>query len=587
VFDLETDGLLPEVTKIHTLTIYDTDTQEYTTYDKADVSAGIARVLSAGWICGHNIIAYDIPVIKKLYGVAPKGQVRDSMVLARLAYPEIKDIDYGLLKQGKLPSKLVGSHSLKAWGYRLGEHKGEFKTDWQEWSQEMSDYCKQDVKVTTLLMERMMARGIPEEAIALEHQVHTIIYRQQSYGFLFDREKAEKLYATLLKRQKELTSKLREFFPAWYVNTGRFTPKRRDRAKGYEAGCEFTKVKYTEFNPGSRAHIADRLGKLYGWKPKEFTEDGSPKLDEEILKTLPYPEAEYLTEFFMIDKRIGQLAEGKESWLKNIGKDGRIHGSVNSIGAVTRRMTHSHPNVAQVPKVGSPFGAECRGLFTAPDGRVLVGADAAGLELRCLAHYMAAYDQGAYSKEILKGDIHTTNQLAAGLSTRDDAKTFIYAFLYGAGDFKIGTILGGGAAKGKAVKEKFLQSLPALATLKTMVESVARTKGSLRSLDGAPMKVRSLHSALNTLLQGAGALVMKKAQVILDASLQAQEYVPGVDYEFVGTVHDEWQIECKENLAEIIGKMAADSIRLAGEALNFRCPLAGTYKVGKTWADTH
>ena len=590
IFDLETDGLLPEVSKVHTLTTYSTITHEFNTFDKEFARAGIQFVMDAAEICGHNIIAYDLPVIKKLFGWEPKGKVRDTIILSRLAYPEIKDVDYGLNREGKLPGNLIGRHSLEAWGYRLGQRKGTFgkTTNWKEWSQEMSDYCKQDVKVTAELFNRVRAKGLPEEAIELEHQVQTIIYRQQVYGFLFDREKAETLYATLLKKQHEIGKKLSTFFKPWYVKGVSFTPKRSDKKKGYVAGVEFTKVKYTEFNPASRAHIADRLATLYGWKPAEYTEDGTPKLDEEILKALPYPEAPYLAEYFLLLKRIGQIAEGKEGWLKTVEKDGRIHGSVNTIGAVTRRMSHAHPNVAQVPRVGSPYGADCRGLFTSPKGRVLVGADASGLELRCLAHYMAAYDGGAYVQEILKGDIHTTNQKAAGLPDRDSAKTFIYAFLYGAGDYKIGIILNAGAAEGKAIKAKFLQSLPALATLKNVVESVAKDKGTLRSLDGAPMKVRSQHSALNTLLQGAGAIIMKKALVILDANLQGvYNFIPGKDYEFVANIHDEWQIECKENLAEIIGKMAAESFKWAGEALKLRCPLAGEYKVGKTWADTH
>jgi hypothetical protein len=587
ILDLETDGLLPEVTKVHTLTTYNTETNIFNTYDQGQVPAGLTSIREAPSICGHNIIAYDLPVIKKLYGWEPKGKIRDTIILARLAYPEIKEVDYGLNREGKLPGNLIGRHSLEAWGYRMGEAKGVKMTDWSEWTQDMSDYCKQDVKVTTMLLQRVMAKGLPEEAIELEHQVQTIIYRQHVYGFLFDKEKAEKLYSSLLKRQKELGLKLAEFFPPWTTEEI-FIPKRGNKTKGYVTGVPFTKVKIIEFNPASRAHIHNRLSTLYGWKPTEFTEEGTPCLDEENLKALPYPEAPYLAEYFLLLKRIGQLAEGKESWLKAVEKDGRIHGSVNTIGAVTRRMTHAHPNMAQVPRVTSPYGAECRGLFGSPDGRVLVGADASGLELRCLAHYMAAYDGGAYVKELLKGDIHTSNQKAAGLPDRDTAKTFIYAFLYGAGDFKIGSILNAGASKGKKIKAQFLESLPALAQLKSVVESVAKDKGTLRSLDGAPMKVRSQHAALNTLLQGAGAIVMKKALVILDANLLGvYNFMPGKEYEFVANIHDEWQIECDERYATTIGETAKLAFELAGKALNLRCPLAGEYKIGKTWADTH
>jgi len=586
IFDLETDGLLPEVSVIHTITTYETERNLYATYDKRDAKHGIKQILDAKEICGHNIINYDIPVIRKLCGQTPKGLVRDTIVLARLAYPEIKELDFALLKLGKLPGKLIGRHSLEAWGWRIGEYKGTKIEDWSQWTQDMSDYCKQDVNVTQLLWRRCMQKGLPEEAIVLEHQVQTIIQRQTEFGFAFDKNKAEKFYSILLKKQKELSAKLREFFPPWTTEEV-FIPKRDNKTKGYKANVPFVKVKTIEFNPASRAHIANRLTTLYGWKPTEWTDDGSPKLDEDTIKELNYPEAPYLAEYFLITKRIGQLAEGTEAWLKNVGSDGRMHGSVNTIGAVTRRMTHSHPNMAQVPRVGTEYGADCRGLFYSPAGTELVGADASGLELRCLAHYMAAYDKGAYVQELLKGDIHTVNQRLAGLPDRDTAKTFIYAFLYGAGDFKIGTIIGKGTAQGKAIKNKFLEGLPALASLKSVVESVAQEKGVLRSLDGAPIKVRSQHAALNTLLQGAGAIIMKKALICTDQSLQESGLIPGKDYEFVANIHDEWQIECKKGLGTTCGEHSVKGIIRAGELLNLRCPLNGEFKVGRTWTETH
>lgn len=586
IFDLETDGLLPEVSVVHTITTYNTENKLFATYDKEDVHHGINQIMEAPEICGHNVINYDLPVIQKLYGMIPVGKVRDTMVLLRLAYPEIKELDYALTKQGKLPGKLIGRHSLEAWGWRIGEHKGTKIQDWSHWTQEMSDYCKQDVNVTQLLYARVMKKELPEEAILLEHQVHSIIQRQTAFGFAFDRNQAEKFYSRLLKRQKELAAKLREFFPPWETFT-MFTPKRDNKSRGYKAGVPFKKTKMVEFNPTSRAHIVNRLTTLYGWKPTAWTDAGAPIMDEEVIADLKTPEAPYLQEYFLIDKRIGQLAEGKEAWLTNVGDDGRMHGSVNTLGAVTRRMTHSHPNMAQVPRVTSPYGKECRGLFYAPAGRELVGADASGLELRCLAHYMAAYDDGAYVQELLKGDIHTVNQRLAGLPDRDSAKTFIYAFLYGAGNYKLGTIVGKGTAQGKTLKEQFLESLPALASLKSVVESVAQEKGVLRSLDGVPIRVRSQHAALNTLLQCAGAIVMKRALVITDHMLLASGFIPGTDYEFVINVHDEWQIECKEGLGNTIGEFSVKGIIKAGELLNLRCPLDGEFRVGRTWAETH
>lgn len=596
IFDLETNGLLPEVSCVHVLVIYNTDTGETDVYDdqpasmNAPIRNGIRRLMLAPDICGHNIIGYDLAVLDKLYPNMKKytGCVWDTLVMARLAYPEIKEVDFALHREGKLPANLIGSHSLEAWGYRLGEPKGSFDGPWDEWTQEMSDYAVQDIRVTHKLLEKLISRNLPQQAIEIEHEVQKIVHRQTQYGFLFDKEKAEILYSSLLKRQRELTAKLRKFFPPWYVNMGEFTPKRNDRGKGYVAGAKFTKLKYTQFNPASRFHVADRLKKHYGWTPKEFTETGVPKLDESVLAALPYPECQMLAEYYLILKRIGQLAEGKEGWLKNVDKDGRIHGDVNTIGAVTRRMTHSRPNIAQVPRIGTEYGRECRELFIAPPGRVLVGVDASGLELRCLGHYMATYDDGAYAEVVSKGDVHTRTQQATGLPSRNAAKTFIYAFIYGAGDYKIGTIIGKGAAAGKNLKAKFLAEFPALAALKSKVENVARNRGVLLSLDGAPMKVRSLHSALNTLLQGAGALIMKKALIEADYSLRVLHgLTPGQDYEFVANIHDEWQIECKAEYADLVGQQAVKAIRIAGTHFNLRCPLDGEYKVGKTWAETH
>jgi DNA polymerase I-like protein with 3'-5' exonuclease and polymerase domains len=452
----------------------------------------------------------------------------------------------------------------------------------------MDDYCAQDVEVTTTLWNLLMSKGFSEESIQLEHDVAPIIERQTRYGFLFNQEKARKLEETLVARRSELADKLREAFPPWEVKDGPlFIPKRDNKARGYIKGVPVQKYKTLVFNPASRDHIASRLIATHKWKPTQFTDSGKPKVDETTLEGLPYPEIPLLVEYLTVEKRLGQLSEGKQAWFKVVKKDGRIHGRVTQNGAVTGRMTHSNPNVAQVPAVGAPYGAECRELFCVPPGKKQVGADASGLELRCLAHFMARWDSGAYAKVILEGDIHSVNQEAAGLPTRNNAKTFIYAFLYGAGDEKIGSIIGKGRTAGKALKEKFLKGLPALNSLLVAVKGKAGKHGYLLGLDGRKLHIRSDHAALNTLLQSAGAVVMKKGLVILDRDLQEQGFVPGVHYEFVANVHDEWQVECDEDIAEIVGKAATAAIRKAGDHFGFRCPLDGEYKVGDNWKDCH
>jgi DNA polymerase I-like protein with 3'-5' exonuclease and polymerase domains len=272
--------------------------------------------------------------------------------------------------------------------------------------------------------------------------------------------------------------------------------------------------------------------------------------------------------------------------------DGRIHGQVDTLGAVTRRCTHSKPNMAQVPSGKSFMGHECRSLFTVPKGKKLVGCDAEGLELRTLSHYMAIFDGGEYGRTVDEGDkdkgtdIHTVNQKGAGLPTRDDAKTFIYAFLYGAGDEKIGTIVGGSKKEGKKLKQKFFKQIPAIKKLVDAVKTKAEDSGYLLSLDGAKYHIRSSHSALNTLLQGAGALVMKYYLVILDDLLQ-ESYTPGTHYEFVGNIHDEVQIECDEDIAQDIANIAVSAFDIVTAKLNFRVPLRGKAEIGDSWNDTH
>jgi len=262
-----------------------------------------------------------------------------------------------------------------------------------------------------------------------------------------------------------------------------------------------------------------------------------------------------------------------------IKKDQRVHGYVNTIGAVTGRMTHSSPNLAQVPSVYSPYGKECRECWTVPKGYKLVGADAAGLELRMLAHYM---NDKEYTDAILHGDIHTTNQKAAGLTTRDSAKTFIYAFLYGAGDAKIGSIVGGSKRDGAKLKDVFLENTPSLRQLRERVAR-ASVRGHLKGLDQRRLIIRSQHAALNTLLQSAGAVIMKKSLTLLD------EYatIHKIEYQFVGNIHDEFQAEVREDQADKFGWLAVECIKAAGLKFNLNCPLDGEYKVGNTWANTH
>jgi DNA polymerase I len=541
--DIEADGLNP--TKIHCVVTKRSNEAHLIHLSRRSLMDELAK---GGPICGHNLIGYDVPVLNRLWGTRiPQYRVVDTLVLSRLFHPD-----------------LDGGHSLAAWGTRLGFPKGEH-SDWEELSDEMVEYCKRDVDVTerlhNALMQQMRMFGFTKHCVDLEHSVAWICKDQEDNGFEFDKDGAVKLYEELTTRMARIENDLQQVFPP--IVEERYSDKTGKKLKD----------KVTVFNVGSRQQIAERLaGKGAVWK--ELTPAGKPKVDEATLKKQAHiPEAKIILRYLLCQKRASHV----DSWIKAVGEDNRIHGRVRHIGAVTGRMAHSSPNMAQIPAVRAEYGKQCRELFTVPEGRVLVGADASGLELRMLAHYM---DDESYTNEILSGDIHTANQTAAGLETRDQAKTFIYAFLYGAGDAKIGSVVGGSAAHGKRLKAAFLENTPALAKLRSEVMADAET-GFLTGLDGRRIRVRSQHAALNTLLQGAGAVVMKQAIVIL------YDLLGRVDFKLVAQVHDEWQIECRPEDADFIGKSCVNAMIFAGELLQLNCPLDGEYRVGTSWCDTH
>ena len=541
--DIEADGLNP--TKIHCVVTKRSNEAHLTHLSRRSLIDELAK---GGKVCGHNLIGYDLPVMRKLWGISvPSERVLDTLVLSRLFHPDRE-----------------GGHSLAVWGMHLGFPKGDH-SEWDVLSDEMIEYCKRDVDVTeklhNALMVQMQMREFSQQCVDLEHSIAFICKDQEDNGFEFDRDGAVKLYEELTTRMHRIENDLQQVFPP--IIEERISEK---------TGKKLTD-KVTVFNVGSRQQIAERL-KSKGAVWKELTPSGKPKVDEKTLKEqIQIPEAKIILRYLMCQKRASQV----DSWIKAVTEKGRIHGRVRPIGAVTGRMAHSSPNMAQVPAVRAEYGKQCRELFTVPKDRVLVGADASGLELRMLAHYMNDAD---YTHEILTGDIHTANQKAAGLATRDQAKTFIYAFLYGAGDAKIGSVVGSTSVAGRALKKTFLENTPALAELREKVAKDCES-GFLDGLDGRKIRVRSAHAALNTLLQGAGAIVMKQAIIIL------YDLLARVDFKLVAQVHDEWQIECRPEDADFIGKSCVNSMVFAGEVLQLNCPLDGEYRVGNSWADTH
>ena len=558
--DIETtlfNGTLPN--KIWCLvTICDKGNIVYYTEDDIHKFQNVAVNYSE--FIGHNIIGFDAPVIKNVLGVDlfKIGKVTDTIILSRLFNP-VRE----------------GGHSLKAFGLKFGYKKFDFN-DFTKFSQEMLKYCIRDVKLLIQVYTLLNRQGVnfSKESIELEHDVAKIITQQVSNGFLLDQEKAHLLLARLQQRVDEVQTRVRETFIPLKIETT-FTPKVNNKARGYVKGIPFTKVKYQEFNLGSRQQIGERLINL-GWKPKKFTDKGHVIVDEKVLsKIKDIPEAELIKEFLLLQKRVAMI----ESWIEAVREDGRVHGKVITNGAITSRMSHSSPNMAQIPAVYSPYGKDCRELWVVPSGYKLVGVDASGLELRILSHYM---NDKEYINEVINGDIHSTNQTLAGLETRDIAKTFIYAFIYGAGNKKLGTICGRSESYGREIKNRFLKRLPSLAKLRTRVDKAVK-KGWLKGLDQRKLIIRQKHSALNTLIQGGGAIAMKKALVILSDYISQYK----IDAIPVVNVHDEFQYQVKEEQADRFGTLAVKSIVDAGEQLGLRCSLNGEYKIGNNWKETH
>lgn len=717
VLDIEGNGLLNELTTFHCAWWKDPHSgakRGYRPHEFEDFIKFVERLSEKEEVqVWHNGINYDIPALDKLCRMnlgrplnIKKHTVVDTLVLARLLHSNLRDTDGALLRQNKIPGSVFGLQSLEAWGYRLGEMKGEYKDvfkkrmaeqgeayeegmEWRHFNEDMFDYNEQDVEVGSAIIlkflgdsfyfpntptgetevDRFWSTGLP--CVLLEHKAQWVLQRMVRNGMPMNRKKVEELYTVLCARRATMLKELVDFFGSWYKpkggteifchpKTGKPLPKYpkvrraksgyitrvKTRGRGskkeefvevdtspYVAGCIFTPVEYVTFNPASRQHIADKLKEI-GWEPTEFTDAGAPKVDDETLQGVHFddPKAEksvrLIQEYLMIQKRIGQVAEGDNAWLRLVGSDGRMHGNINPNGAGTGRASHSYPNMAQVPAGRAPYGRECRESFGAewntdangnPDPWTHVGCDASGLELRCLAHFMSKYDGGEYGEIILNGDIHWRNCVAAGLhpdvprdkhneaheAARDNAKTFIYGFLYGAGAAKLGEIVRGGKKEGKRLLDTFMEAVPAIASLReglksTLIKDEKWTQSGLktqwkrkwiRGLDGRQTHVRSSHSALNFLLQGAGAILCKH-WVVLTAEILEQEH--GLkcgwdgDYVLMAWVHDEQQFAARTpEIAELIVKVCQDAMRRVGDIYKWRMPLDTEGKIGKNWYECH
>jgi hypothetical protein len=733
LFDIETTGLLPYLkqnlgndvlSRVHILAIRDLDTHQTYVFRKNkrqdSIARGIKMLNEADLLVGHNILGFDIPALEMLYPDLCDFQCafRDTMVLSRVFYADEKERDFRRWKRGELDGKEIGRHGLEAWGQRFGEKKGDYsktkaaelkalypdasKTEitrlvWSEWSQEMEDYCVQDLNVNEMLWTRMMAdTRHSERAIILEHRVHDLMERVKRNGFPFNEAEARVMEAELRAVFDEKTKVAEDHFGWWWVaskwkrvgkeytaevldNDGApvkddngkvektkktfnprpdfgedhtrsawgevFVPKKSAKTKitggdgqtyvaEKTAGYPYCPVEVKEFNPNSRQQIVDRLITIYGWEPQEFTETGQPAVNDEVLRDLAHtiPICEELAELFYYNKRLGQLVDGKNGW---IGKsqewgDGRIHPTINVGGTVTNRASHSDPNIAQVPRVktrkvdlldddGKPVlnedgtarkkkvllkgregehGWDSRNLFYVPEGWKLMGADQKGIELRALGHFMAEFDNGVYGRLCVESDPHDLHTAALELDNRDTAKTFIYALIYGAQDFKLGTVIDPMLALkpqeakrvGAEMRRRLMTRIPALGALVKKIQREAK-RGMLDALDGRKLFVRAQHAALNTLLQGAGATVAKEWVVRFEEYCEEDGLVHGWngDFAILAWVHDELQVAVRDDprIMDICRRNIIDAALDAGISLGFTMPVDVDVQFGTTWANTH
>jgi DNA polymerase-1 len=694
--DTESNGFVANATKIHCVGITDIDTGEYTGYRPDQVDEAAERLSEADILVGHNWQRHDHKLLLKLkpkvFRPKPGQIVRDTMVMARLKYPNVKSTDEELIRQGKMPpgKKYKGKHTIGAWGYRLGNPKGDYADMmeakaralglehpkdiaafvWGEFNEDMFEYMGQDCSTNLSLWKHINPDEYSQDAIELEHRVAVVCNSMEEQGVPFDLRAAGELQANLTQRKHELEQALKAHYGSWYApispdpTKSIFVPKKPSAAAGYWGdewtteemrvtkkgkavmktvkhfkGYPCTKLKLVEFNPGSRDHIAKVLIER-GWEPSKFTEGGKPQIDEEVVEHIValFPEMNGLGELMMIEKRLSQLCGTDNSLMASVQEDGRIHGVINPMGTITSRGSHFLPNLGQVPSAKKPFGPEFRALFMCgaamPKGWVALGADQEGLELRGLAHYIAKFDAGKYAETVISGDPHWLHACVMGLAEgerdkhnklhtivrEDGSKRFIYAYVYGCGDEKAGQIIyaalvnaaRNAGAEGRAVYEKFFgdpASPPSNAKVKQVGKKVRNafltritgfdklqrqisqqvsSRGRVPGLDGRRIPVRSEHSALNFLIQSAGAIICKRwlADAFEECCSKFKLGWDG-DFCFVLWVHDEVQVCCRKEIADEIGEILVRTARAAGEPYGFRVPLDSKAVIGNSWKDTH
>lgn len=605
VCDIETDAL-EDPKNIWVVVCIETETEKVHVFRDKESFCRFARGVSR-WV-GHNFLGFDLGVLNRLWGanISPLA-VLDTLVISRLLWYNIP-----------------GGHSLEAWGIRLGHPKDTF-SDFSRYSQELENRCCGDSKITLQLrnnFRKYLSQDTFQKSILIEHIMAIILHDVHNNGFRFDFNKAEQLYSKLKDRLAALDLEIKTAFPPRTKLKREITPKATKHGTlhlsdfrwlgpepvldGFAPGIPFSVFEWVEFNPGSPGQIVERLNDA-GWSPTEPTDSGASfKVNERNLETVSEdaPGAvQRLVERLLLAQRVRVL----EEWFKACSlKSGapRIHGTINHIGTWTHRCSHTNPNMGNVPsthsKYGDPklkaiakeIGTELRSLWIASEGNVLVGCDADGIQLRIFAHYI---NDPEFTAALVSGDsklgtdAHSLNARVLGVS-RDQAKTFIYAFLLGAGVAKTATILACSMDEARDKREGFINRYPGLKYVREELIPRDVERGYFEGFDGRKVIIDETKRGGNVqgyvlggYLQNGEACVMKHANYLWRKELVSN----GIWFKQVNFVHDEWQTETHPEDSGTVGRSQSDSIRKIGIEFGLNCPLAGSYKIGNNWYETH
>ena len=595
-FDLESDGLLDDATKVHCIVVEDLDSDQVDEYGPDRIDDALEHLGRANYLTGHNIAGFDLPLLRRLHGWAPAATctIVDTLVASRLILPHLDDLDDQAGAMSKSPlGKLRGRHSLEAHGVRLGIPKvGADITDWSECTKEMQERCAGDVRITKALWRFLQPDGQAPRAMKLEHLVAAICERVTAAGMPFDVAGAELLRGRLEAGLTELETQLKAQFP-----------------------------EVTNFS--SRKQLGE-LFEAHGWEPEKRTEKtGQPVINDEVLESIAalYPEFAGLAEYYLVKRLLGQLANGAQALIKNVGADGRIHGGLIHIGTPHSRAKHMQPNLAQVPspKKGGDHAAEIRALFRHPGDWLFVACDQSNLQDRGFAHYLAEHDGGAYAQTFADGiDQHWQTAIALALvpagterdkeskvhtAIREGAKRFRYAFLYGAGATQLGRIVGDTVRAvqhldaesdlrsrvfhGRTLLERFLQATPGLAQLRAKLKAHYKKHDWLPGLDGRRVPGGADYKTLNRIVTSAEAIICKRWLVqVYDELRERFDYGWSGDVVIIAWIHDELVACCRPEIAEQVGELIVRHAKEAGERYKFRVPLDAEFKIGRDWAGT-